>query len=88
MNQTPELIAASKPGATAELADTADPCGWSPRQMGVTPDAPASPAPSPLGFAPCTCRLTPGHRCLACARWVKHYRTVTARLNQHQKARK
>lgn len=29
---------------------------------------------------PCVCGLTPGVLCLACARWHRHYRTVTARL--------
>ena len=29
---------------------------------------------------PCMCGLTPGVLCMACARWHRHYRVVTARV--------
>lgn len=34
---------------------------------------------APLLFAPCTCAMTPRLVCVACARWARHYRTVTGR---------
>lgn len=35
--------------------------------------------PHPLLFAPCTCRAFPGALCLACRRWLGHYRMVIGR---------
>lgn len=41
---------------------------------------PTSPQqPHPLLFDACRCSQSAGRQCLACARWLKHYGTVTLR---------
>lgn len=45
--------------------------------------ATTTPAQLPrLLFSPCTCILSLGLQCLACARWRQHYRTVLQRTGR------